>query len=484
MSENRSAIADVLRRPFLWAAGAFVLATAAVTASRTPSATPAAGNLAAIDAPAAAAADNVGPTAHPAQQAGPESLSRAFRAAALRVLPAIVEIRDTSSESAIGSGILIDASGIVLTNHHVVEEAQRPVIQLADGRRFVAQDVKSDLRSDLAILQFESPTPLPVAHLGDSNRLQIGDWILTLGSPLDLRQTVSAGIISATGRKLEMAGDVRLIQTDAAINPGSSGGALVDLRGEVVGVTTAIASQDGGYQGIGLAIPSNLAVWVVDQLRTHGQVRRSTIGITTVTAPPSYDAQMGLSPSHIKVTQVGSGSPAEDAGLQVGDVIVAFDKTKIQDSGLLEELVQLQEVGSKHRLEFMRQGRTTVVEVVTEQAATPAEVASDDLTHDADPTEIVYSRDLQIEVAPVAGPAASAGSGPTDTGVLVIRTDPSGPAFRAGVREGMSIRQVNQQSVEDIDAFVDLMERASLADGIELVLQGPQGRGKLVIKEP
>lgn len=248
MSENHSTISDVLRKPFLWATGAFVLAAAAVTASRTPSATPVAGNLDVIDA---AAADDVGPAAHPTQQASPESLSRAFRAAALRVLPAIVEIRDTTSESAIGSGILIDPAGIVLTNHHVVEEAQRPVIQLADGRRFVAQDVKSDPRSDLAILQLDSPVPLPVAHLGDSNRLQIGDWILTLGSPLDLRQTVSAGIISATGRKLEMAGDVRLIQTDAAINPGSSGGALVDLRGEVVGVTTAIASQDGGYQGIG-----------------------------------------------------------------------------------------------------------------------------------------------------------------------------------------------------------------------------------------
>ena len=128
-----------------------------------------------------------------------------------------------------------------------------------------------------------------------------------------------------------MAGDVRLIQTDAAINPGSSGGALVDLRGEVVGVTTAIASQDGGYQGIGLAIPSNLAVWVVDQLRTHGQVRRSTIGITTESAPPSYNAQTGLSPAQVKVTDVRPGSPAEKAGLHVDDVILAFDGTNIPD---------------------------------------------------------------------------------------------------------------------------------------------------------
>lgn len=484
MSENHSAIPDVLRKPILWAVGAFVLATVAVTASRTSSATPAAGNLDVIDAPAAAAADNVGPAAHPTQQASAESLSREFRAAALRVLPAIVEIRDTSSESAIGSGILIDASGIVLTNHHVVQEVQRPVVQLADGRRFVARDVKSDPRSDLAIVQFDSPVPLPVAHLGDSNRLQIGDWILTLGSPLDLRQTVSAGIISATGRKLEMAGDVRLIQTDAAINPGSSGGALVDLRGEVVGVTTAIASQDGGYQGIGLAIPSNLAVWVVDQLRTHGQVRRSTIGITTVSAPPSYNAQTGLSPAQVKVTDVRPGSPAEKAGLRVDDVILAFDGTKISDPGMLEELVQQQELGSKHRLEFMRRGKTAIVEVVTEQAATPVEVANDDRMYDTDPTEVVYSRDLQIEVAPAAEPSVLGGGHPTGDGVRVLRAEPSGPAFRAGVREGMLIHQVNQQTVEDLDAFVEIMERASLADGIELVLEGPGGRKQVLVKEP
>ena len=176
--------------------------------------------------------------------------------------------------------------------------------------------------------------------------------------------------------------------------------------------------------------------------------------------------------------------PRRKRGCALNDVILAFDGTKIPDPGLLEELVQQQDLGSKHRLEFMRQGKTTVVEVVTEQAATPTEVASDDRMLYGDPTEVVYSRDLQIEVAPAAEPAAFAGGHPAGGGVRVLRTDPSGPAFRAGVREGMSIRQVNQQTVEDLDAFVEIMERASLADGIELVLQGPQGRRKLVIKEP
>ena len=244
-------------------------------------------------------------------------------------------------------------------------------------------------------------------------------------------------------------------------------------------MTTAIASQDGGYQGIGLAIPSNLAVWVVDQLRTHGQVRRSTIGMTTESAPPSYNAQTGLSPAQVKVTDVRQGSPAEKAGLRVDDVILAFDGTKIPDPGMLEELVQQQGLASKHRVEFMRRGKTAIVEVVTEQAATQAEVANDDRMYDADPTEVVYSRDLQIEVVPAAEPSAFGGGHPTGDGVRVLRAEPSGPAFRAGEREGMLIHQVNQQTVKDLDAFVEIMERASLADGIELVLQGPQRPGSL-----
>ena len=219
-------------------------------------------------------------------------------------------------------------------------------------------------------------------------------------------------------------------------------------------------------------------------MRTHGQVRRSTLGITTELAPPSYNAQTGLSPAQVKVTDVRPGSPAEKAGLRVDDVILAFDGTKIPDPGLLEELVQQQEVGSKHRLEFMRRGKTAIVEVVTEQAATQAEVTNDDRIYDADPTEVVYSRDLQIEVAPAAEASAFGGGRPTGDGVRVLRAEPAGPAFRAGVREGMLIHHVNQQTVEDLDAFVEIMKLASLADGSELVLQGPGGRKQLLIKEP
>ena len=223
------------------------------------------------------------------------NLSQSFRTAAKQVLPAVVVIKTSNksqtirrfyedeplsgpsfedsadeedfdgqhsrseSASVLGSGVVIDAQGIVLTNNHVVEGADELVVRLADGRQFPATIEKSDGGLDLAVLRVKCETPLPAAHVGDSERLEIGDWVLAIGSPFELDQTVSAGIISAKGRPLDSAGSARLLQTDAAINPGSSGGPLVNLAGEVVGITTAIASSSGGYQGIAFAVPINLA---------------------------------------------------------------------------------------------------------------------------------------------------------------------------------------------------------------------------------
>jgi len=221
-----------------------------------------------------------------------DDLSRAFRMAAKRVLPAVVVIKTSSKpqptekvedghptwqgfqdieeeetfdgqnaqpEPGLASGVIIDSKGIVLTNNHVVEGADEVIVRLSDGRQFPAKIEKTDSRLDMAVLHVKSATPLPAACLGDSEAMEIGDWVLAIGCPFDLEQTVSAGIISAKGRSLEAAGSARLLQTDAAINPGSSGGPLVNLRGEVVGITTAIASRSGGYQGIAFAVPTNIA---------------------------------------------------------------------------------------------------------------------------------------------------------------------------------------------------------------------------------
>lgn len=230
-----------------------------------------------------------------------DDLSRAFRKAAKQVLPAVVVIKtsskpqpaeevgrnghpawptieyamdeegfdwqDAQPEPELASGVVIDSKGIVLTNNHVVEGVDEVIVRLSDGREFPAKIEKTDGRLDLAVLSVKSAAPLPAARLGDSEAMEIGDWVLAIGCPFDLEQTVSAGIISAKGRSLEAAGSARLLQTDAAINPGSSGGPLVNLRGEVVGITTAIASRSGGYQGIAFAVPVN----IVKQLHSSQQ---------------------------------------------------------------------------------------------------------------------------------------------------------------------------------------------------------------------
>ncbi len=240
----------------------------------------------------------------------PENLSQAFRSAAKRVLPAVVVIKtakrtmadgegDSSwpnsghfaenedfdghpslsqAEPVLGSGVMIDAQGIVLTNNHVVEGAEELVVRLADGRQFPATVDRTDSSLDLAVLRVKSNTSLPAAKLGDSDKREIGDWVLAIGSPFELEQTVSAGIISAKGRSLEAAGSARLLQTDAAVNPGSSGGPLVNLAGEVIGITTAIASRSGGYQGVAFAVPINLVKQLQSSRPKSGRSRYSRPG--------------------------------------------------------------------------------------------------------------------------------------------------------------------------------------------------------------
>ena len=235
----------------------------------------------------------------PVQQA--KSLSIAFRRAAEQVLPSVVTVVsrstapvsrrplvpgrllspddwDDDEDGTIGSGVLIHASGIVLTNSHVIDSASDVVVRLADGREFSAKEVRQDRLSDVALLYLNNAPQLPTARLGDSDELEIGDWVMAIGSPFELEATVSAGIISGKGRGINKIKRGKLLQTDAAINPGNSGGPLVNLDGEVIGMNTAIASSSGGYQGIGFAIPSNQVRWVVEQLVRDGRVRRAYSG--------------------------------------------------------------------------------------------------------------------------------------------------------------------------------------------------------------
>lgn len=432
-----------------------------------------------------------------------KSLSDMFRSAAQQVLPSVVEIKvaspravpwnahsgqrhfeaipfgeffeedisemdEETSEPRLGCGVIIDPSGLVLTNCHVVEDAVQILAELPDGRLFKVKDVKKDEEADLAVLSVDCTEPLPAARLGDSDNLRIGDWVLTIGSPFELDQTVSAGIISAKGRSVRGAGKTRLLQTDAAINPGSSGGALVNLRGEVVGITTAIASGDGGYQGVGFAIPVNLAKWVSAQLREYGLVRRGYLGITTTGRSGNVTDSARTLRSGVLVARVADNSPAHKAGVLERDTILSFDSRPVRSSSELDEIVEQAEVGSRHRLEILRGGTPKTLEVTIDRASGGHEALSSGSADIDGPSELVYSRDLELAVTDLGKRIAGQLGLRTDEGVLVVRLDPGGAASRAGIRQGMVIVRVGNRPVRNTEDFAEILERESLNKGIWL----------------
>ena len=441
-----------------------------------------------------------------------DSLSDMFRSAAQQVLPSVVEIKaartesgptnansgqrhfeaipfgeffeedefetDDDAEPGLGCGVIIDPSGVVVTNYHVVEEADEMLVELADGRQFNVKDVKVDEKTDLAVLSLDSTEPLPAAKLGDSDNLRIGDWVLTIGSPFELEQTVSAGIISAKGRSVRGAGKTRLLQTDAAINPGSSGGALVNLKGELVGITTAIASRDGGYQGVGFAIPSNLATWVSAELREYGRVNRGYLGITTTARSSNVRGVR----REIVAARLQEDSPAYKAGVREHDIIVSFDNRTVRSISELREIVEQVEVGSKHRLEIIRGQNRQTLAVVTEAAPSRREPLSPGQADFGGVSALVYSHDLELAVSDLGEGNASRLGLRTAAGVLIVRLDPGGAAYRAGIREGMVIVGVGNQPVRNTEDFAEILEKESLKKGIWLQVYSDGGSRTISVR--
>ena len=224
-----------------------------------------------------------------------------------------------------GSGVIVDPSGVILTNNHVVAGGGEIMVRLSDGREFKAFDIKTDPTTDLAVLHIKSKEPLPAAKLGDSKKVEVGDWVLALGEPFGLEGTVTAGIVSAKGRGIGINEREDYIQTDAAINPGNSGGPLVNLDGEVIGINTAISSNTGGYQGVGFAIPIDLAKWVGEQLVKSGTVHRAYLGVMIQPVSQSLAEQFNVKVHEgVLVTQVQPHTPAAKAGMKAGDIILDF----------------------------------------------------------------------------------------------------------------------------------------------------------------
>jgi serine protease Do len=373
-------------------------------------------------------------------------------------------------EGGLGSGVIISPDGYIVTNNHVVDGATDVRVTLPDRREFKARVIGTDPKTDIAIVKIEAGSNLPAITVGNSNRLQVGDAVLAIGNPYGVGQTVTMGIVSATGRaNLGIEDYEDFIQTDASINPGNSGGALVNDRGELVGINTAILAQgSGGNQGIGFAVPVNLARQVMDEIVVHGHVTRSYLGVTAQEVTPAIAKAVGLSePAGAMVSDVRPDSPAQKAGVQTGDVILAVNGTPIEESNQLRMTVSMMSPDQTVNLKIFRSGRTTDVPVrIAEMPGEKVEKASNEPSDNGNNAlQGVSVEDLDAQTARQLGLSARA------QGVVVTNIDPASPAAASGLREGDVIQQVNHQAVANADDFNKAMRHAN-GDSLLLVNRG------------
>jgi Do/DeqQ family serine protease len=363
----------------------------------------------------------------------------------------------------IGSGVIVDAAkGYILTNSHVVDQADTIKVRLNDDREFEAKLIGKDPETDIAVLQIKADK-LIALPLSDSSKLEVGDYVVAIGSPFGLRQTVTSGIVSGLGRQGIGDGYEDFIQTDASINPGNSGGALVNLRGELVGINSMILSRSGGNIGIGFAIPTNLADSVMKQLIEFGSVQRGRIGINGQNLTPELAKAFGLKSTRgAVVTRVVPDSPADKAGLKAEDVILEANGKEIADFLQLRNMVGLMRVGEKVELSLLRGGKTRKVTVT---------IGKDE--------ELAAAESLHPRLAGATfGPPNPGSRLPGDTGgVQVQRIDPRSPAARSGLREGDIIIGVNRQPVKGLEDF----QKLASAKGGELLLHIRRGPGALFL---
>ncbi len=448
-----------------------------------------------------------------AQLAGAEALTQAFRAASREALQGVVHVRVTSqprqtSQSSpywnpfegtpfedlfrgfqsptpmprqgSGSGFIITPDGYVMTNNHVVEGATDIVVTLTDRREFRATVVGRDPSTDVAVLKIDGQN-LPTVRLGDSDAIEVGDWVLALGYPLSLGETVTAGIVSAKGRNINIMARAaedggaapveHFIQTDAAINPGNSGGPLVNLRGEAIGMNTAIASPTGAYAGYGFAVPIKLAKRIADDLIEDGRVSRPRLGVNISNATPADVEAFRLPDANGAVVRTVVEGPARDAGIEIGDVIVGIDGEFVRDRDDLIEKIALRRPGDRVQLDIIRRGNRMRIPVRLDAFETTAPTR--------EPSTASRETDAVGQLGFAAAQltpriAAELGLRDATDGVVITRVDPSGPAA-SYLQPGMRIESINDRrvrSIEDLQAIARDLKADQLVTMIVLTQQG------------
>lgn len=367
----------------------------------------------------------------------------------------------------VASGVIVSSDGYILTNHHVVDGAAEIRVETTDNRSYTAKLVGSDRPSDLAVLKIEGQN-LPAIKLGDSDKVRVGDVVLAVGNPLGIGQTVTSGIISAKGRATGISdGSFEdFLQTDASINRGNSGGALVNSTGELIGINSQILSPSGGSIGIGFAIPSNMAKVVMDQLVKTGKVRRGMIGVNIQSVSADLAASLGMATARgAIVSSVQAGGPGEKAGIKRGDVITAINGQQVADSNNLRNTVAATAPGTPVTVTFVRDGREQQVSVTL--AELPASETTS--TGDSESGDARGGR-FGLTLEPLTADSASRlGLDAGEQGLLVTRLEASGAAAEAGIRQGDVIQEVNRQPVRTVAEFTAALQRSGARPALILV---------------
>ncbi|HEC18097.1 MAG TPA: DegQ family serine endoprotease [Gammaproteobacteria bacterium] len=380
---------------------------------------------------------------------------------------------DMPEAKSLGSGFIISSDGYVMTNHHVVKDATEILVRLSDRRELVAEVVGSDARSDIALLKVEADH-LPVVKIGDSEHLKVGAWVLAIGSPFGFDHSVTQGIVSAKGRALPRENYVPFIQTDVAINPGNSGGPLFDLDGKVVGINSQIYSRTGGFMGLSFAIPINMAMQVVEQLKENGKVARGWLGVLIQDVTRELAESFGMDkPRGALVAKVLKDSPAEKAGFEVGDVVLSFNGKAIIHSSDLPPLVGITPVGKKVRVKILRKGKTKIIKVKL------GELPEEDLQVAGDPHTASETR-LNITVMDLTDSQREKLE--IKEGGVIVQKIKAGPARRAGVRRGDVILMINNIEVKDAKQFAEITADLPAGKSVPLLVQRRGGPVFLALK--
>ena len=350
----------------------------------------------------------------------------------------------------LGTGMIMNKKGYILTNNHVVAGANEIKVLLANGERYPAKLIGTDPKTDLAVIKISADKPLPHVTFGDSDKVEVGQWVVAIGHPRGLDQTVTQGIISAKHRRgiMDPSSYQDYLQTDAAINPGNSGGPLLNLSGEVIGVNAAIVTQSGGFEGIGFAIPSNMALHIAKELIAHGKVKRGWLGVSVQDLTPELAEAF-----HVKenkgalVADVVKNGPADKAGIKRGDIIVSYDGKAVPDASTLRNLVALTRVGKKVSVEIIRKAKHKTLSVVVGSLEQAMKMRLSSL-----------KERLGVEVRPVTDKDVERYGLGTKQGVVIIWVDPNGPLGKAGFEVNDMILEINGRAIRGIDDLANIID--------------------------